>query len=134
MAEPLEQGIGSADPCPSGAGKEVAAWNAPRMGTLIFTHMPMSELLLGLSGTVGVLASAPGDRGLGRLHPREGPRAVEHRAIPAVHQAQAVGLTVRAVAEVDDDRTVGFSGGGELGEGAAAVVAVFEVRCSLLAA
>ena len=40
MAEPLEQGIGSADPCPSGAGKEVAAWNAPRMGTLIFTHMP----------------------------------------------------------------------------------------------
>ena len=39
MAEPLEQGIGSADPCPSGAGKEVAAWNAPRMGTLIFTHM-----------------------------------------------------------------------------------------------
>ena len=42
MAEPLEQGIGSADPCPSGAGKEVAAWNAPRMGTLIFTHMPMS--------------------------------------------------------------------------------------------
>lgn len=41
MAEPLEQGIGSADPCPSGAGKEVAAWNAPRMGTLIFTHMPM---------------------------------------------------------------------------------------------
>jgi len=42
VAEPLEQGIGSADPCPSGAGKEVAAWNAPRMGTLIFTHMPMS--------------------------------------------------------------------------------------------
>ncbi|HBY22891.1 MAG TPA: hypothetical protein DEG88_06280 [Propionibacteriaceae bacterium] len=43
MAEPLEQGIGSADPCPSGAGKEVAAWNAPRMGTLIFTHiMPMT--------------------------------------------------------------------------------------------
>jgi hypothetical protein len=40
VAEPLEQGIGSADPCPSGAGKEVAAWNAPRMGTLIFTHMP----------------------------------------------------------------------------------------------
>lgn len=39
MAEPLEQGIGSADPCPSGAGKEVAAWNAPRMGTLIFTHI-----------------------------------------------------------------------------------------------
>ena len=41
-AEPLEQGIGFVDPCPSGAGKEVAAWKAPRMGTLIFTHMPMS--------------------------------------------------------------------------------------------